>query len=144
MNTPTQIIYQKKYCMDDILSMPENASADIPDSPKAPPTLADFGNYLASIELVPIPERVGKEKEFIETAIEIAQIYMLDIVLTRRDSHISAEFSFDYGPNMKHIKPVLMLADDFSFYAGINGREMTLCLDYYTHYVCRGGKIIEP
>lgn len=36
------------------------------------------------------------------------------------------------------------MADDYHFFTGIRGRELTISLDYYTQIVCRHGKILVP
>ncbi len=91
-----------------------------------------------------IPERILSSRRFIRTAIEVSALYELDVKITRHVGHICASFSFDCGGGLRDIKRVFAMADEFAFFQGINGRDITICLDYYTHAVIRNGRVVAP
>ena len=40
--------------------------------------------------------------------------------------------------------PIFRLADSVSFFTGINGFELTISLDYYTHAVYDKNRLLHP
>ena len=82
--------------------------------------------------------------EFIKLAIKTSELYELDTKIRREDSFISVRYSFDCGGDMDFLIPVFRQADIISFFTGIYGFELTICLDYYTHAVFNKGKIHHP
>ena len=45
---------------------------------------------------------------------------------------------------MDFLIPVFRQADNISFFTGIYGFELTICLDYYTHAVYSKGRLCQP
>lgn len=141
----TEVIYKKKYKHKDILTVAEYTLKAIPYTQKEKHAFKGYYDMLqSSIELVPIPERKRKCKKFICLAIATSKVYEIDTVIACHNSHISVDLSFDCGGGMKYLKALLAFADDYSFFTGINDREITICLDYYTHYVYKSGKRVAP
>lgn len=60
------------------------------------------------------------------------------------DSHIAVDYSFDCAGDMFFLIPLFRLADSISFFTGINGFEITISLDYYTHAVYDKNRLLHP
>ena len=45
---------------------------------------------------------------------------------------------------MHDIGRVFRMADQFSFFKDINGRDITISMDFFTHAVVRNGRIVNP
>ncbi len=84
-------------------------------------------------EVCLIPERIASSKIFIETAIEISVLYQLDTKIIRHYNRITVDYSFYCGGGMTYIGQVLGMADEFAFFTGIRGKDITISMDYYTH-----------
>ncbi|MBP3294407.1 MAG: hypothetical protein J6N32_11695 [Clostridia bacterium] len=108
-------------------------------------TFDEFWNILCNeTEYVPLPEREKTAEHFKNTAIEISEMYELDIKIKQTQSHLSVNYYFNSAGCMGFLKDILCLADDITFFANIQGYEIVMSLDYYTHAVYRRGKRIEP
>lgn len=94
--------------------------------------------------LILLPGRMKGSEEFIKLAIETSEQYELDIKVTREDSHIAVDYSFDSAGDMGFLIPVFRIADSISFFTGIHGFEITISLDYYTHAVYHKGQLVHP
>ena len=141
----SRVIYKKRYPRVDYSAIGRSASHLDVTPGESKQTFEEFYQKILDSEtLIPIPERQNKWKRFVTIAVDVSKIYDLDTVITRYDSLVSVNYSFDGGSRMKYLKPVLALADDYSFYTGVNDRDITISLDYYTHSVCRNGKVIMP
>lgn len=103
-----------------------------------------YEQFNENTSFVVMPQRLSMRREFVNAAIEVAEHYSIDVVITEYDERITADLSFDCGSAMKLIKRVISYADDISFFCGIRGREITLSVDFYTHAVFRSGKKLAP
>lgn len=99
---------------------------------------------MESTALILLPDRIKKSEHFIKEAIEVSKLYHLDTTITRHDSHITVTYSFDCGGSYRYLKPVLVMGDEYSFFSGVGGRGITLCIDFFTHAVLRNGRVVYP
>ena len=93
---------------------------------------------------IPIPHRENGAKAFISAAKKVSELYQIDVKITEYIDHISADFYFDAGGSLCDMKEVLKLADDISFFPGVNSYDIMMSLDYYIHAVFMGGRQIHP
>ncbi|MBE6709759.1 MAG: hypothetical protein J6I42_07770 [Clostridia bacterium] len=141
-----KVIYEKTY-PQEILDKCEQvpAVAGSPANTGKLLTFDEFWNILCNeTEYVPLPEREKTAEHFKNTAIEISEMYELDIKIKQTQSHLSVNYYFNSAGCMGFLKDILCLADDITFFANIQGYEIVMSLDYYTHAVYRRGKRIEP
>ena len=142
----SEIIYEKKY--PHIFPSAELKCAKATVSGKPQLTIPPFSELLKrateETAYILIPKRTNAGEKFIQIAIEVSELYQLDTIIERHDSHISVTYSFNCCGGMREIKHVLSMADDFAFFTGIHGRDITVCLDYFTHAVVCKGKIVAP
>ena len=92
-----------------------------------------------------MPERTEKAKAFVRKAIEVSNLYEMDIKIEKRTSHISATYYFDFGGGMKYFTAIIGLADDIAC-CGRKDKayDVVMSLDFYTHAVCRNGRQVSP
>ena len=105
---------------------------------------AFFDKLEESITLTPLPEREEGAQRFIQAAIEISACYELDIEVRLLDSCISIDLVFDIGPGIKGLNRVFGMADEFGFVTGINGHNVIVTMEYYTHAVFLNRRQIDP
>ncbi len=110
-----------------------------------------FEAYMETVErtkdefmYVQIPERAASGEKFIECAKAIADKYEYDIDIYSGFGEIEVQLSFDHQLTYSDFPHFIGMADDISIHAGVNGREFTVCLAYYTCEVYRNGKKIIP
>jgi len=140
-----EVVYSKKYTHTELFAIKTPATKARSSADEEHRAFEKFHiKLLEPVDLTPIPGRDENAALFIHLAIEAAELYQLDTVITRHESRISVDYSFDCGGCMKYVLPVFKLADECSFFTGIFGREITVSLEYYTHYVCKNGKVIAP
>jgi len=98
------------------------------------------------VEYVPMPERAEAANEFIRKAIEISNLYEMDVKIEKIASHVSATYYFSYGAGMKHLTNIIGMADDLAFFFGRKDKayDIVMSLDFYTHAVYRNGRQITP
>ena len=136
----SEIIYEKKYPQlraEEIEALLSPVDAALPPD-YMPPSFDQFSSRLARRVYVPITERLRSADEFIRTAQQVAELYQLDITITRHRAHISVDLCFDAAGGLLHLKDGIRFADDISFFVNSSGHEITLSLDHYTHSVfCR-------
>ena len=96
------------------------------------------------IEYVLLPEREQSAIRFIALAKELSEAYLLDIRIKKLKDHINAIYFFNSAGGMGFLKEIIVLADNIDFFTNINGYEIGLSLDYYTHAVYMRGKRIIP
>lgn len=72
-----------------------------------------------------MPERVAKA-ESIRKAIEVSELYEMDIKIERHISHISANYYFDCGGAMKHLIDIISEADEIAFFTPKEGHDINL------------------
>lgn len=93
---------------------------------------------------IPIPHRENGAKAFISAAKKVSELYQIDVKITEYIDHISVDFYFDAGGSLCDMKEVLKLADDISFFPGVDSYDIMMSLDYYIHAVFMGGRQIHP
>lgn len=76
---------------------------------------------------IPIPGREKKKKRFIQNAIQVAEIYQMDIEIVQFTGHVSATLSFDCGAAMLEFKRIMAMGDDYSFFTNIRGGTILRC-----------------
>lgn len=103
-----------------------------------------YKDMMENRTLIIIPDKINRAKDFIRLAIRISELYELDTVIRRNDSHISVDYSFDSGGDMMFLLPILREADSISFFSGIGGYEITISIDFYTHAVFLHGRLTHP
>ncbi len=91
-----------------------------------------------------IPGRRHNSNIFIDLATEVSQSYEYDIEIYETDVLVEVLLSFDSHSTAGALNQLFRMADDFSFFAGIKNREITISMDYYIAAVCRDGKQIMP
>lgn len=144
-----KIIYEKTYPKESI----EEISAFMTD--KDDPLKADkikkqstFDTFIEGaykdVKFVYLPERKKSAKAFVKTAIEISQIYELDVKVTQHYSHISVDYYFNNTVSMGLLKRLVAFADDISFFSNIKGYDILMSIAHYTHAVLRHGRQMQP
>lgn len=146
------VIYEKHYphpTFEEEMKELEEYKKEMENSPDYKPepemTFDEFYKKVMNERtLVLLPERMKGSEEFIKLAIETSEMYELDTKITRKDSHIAVNYSFDCAGDMDFLIPLFRMADSISFFTGIYGFEITISLDYYTHAEFSKGKFIHP
>lgn len=139
----SRIIYEKEYPKEN--PTPEEQTYE-PEGRKIPDlSFEDFmrRGYKNRFS-TPIPNRVNGAQAFIAAAKDVSELYQLDVKITEYIDHISADFCFNAGGSLCYMKEVLKLADDISFFPGVNSYDIMMSLDYYTHAIFIGGRQIHP
>ena len=146
----TETIYERKYPHKteeeetaELEKWAEEHPEAVPPHP-LPPFSEFYAGIVNKLTYILLPDRVARSEEFIKLAIDASETYEIDTTITRTDSHISVTYSFDCGGEMDYLMPVLGLADTISFFTGIDGFDITIVLDYYTHAVYRGERLLHP
>lgn len=137
----SRIIYEKKYPKESF-----DEQAIVPEKRKEPDI--SFEEYMRRVYenrfSIPIPARENSAKAFIAAVKDVSELYQLDVKITEHIDHISADFYFNEGGNLRYFTEVLRLADDISFFANVQGYDIVMSLDYYTHAVFMGGRQVHP
>lgn len=138
-----KIIYERHYPKEELPGFdPPETNELTEEEHKA---AAEFFRELELSRVrVLLPERALGAVYFKKAAIGVSELYELDLKLVERDSHISATLSFDCGGSMSALHPLLALGDDYSFFKDIFDRDITICVDYYTHAEFRKGRKKAP
>lgn len=138
-----EIIYEREYSHKTSAEKAENHAKELPEIPH--PSFEEFyQNMMSRRCLILLPERIQSAERFIKTAVEVGEIYGMDTKIERMDSHISVTYQFDCGGEMDHLISIFRLADTVSFFMDTGGFDITLVLDYYTHAVYQGEKLLRP
>lgn len=141
----SSIIFEKKYsqfiqeCCNNIPAADQVLSAA---AITGGDSSAYFRNLLEQAVCILIPERVETRNYFIELAKEIAEAYLIDIVIEERKDRITVTYTLDCDAGFSCLKPLIQLADDLSFQNGAD--SILILLDYYTHAMYRNGIRISP
>ena len=141
----SSIIFEKKYsqfiqeCLDDA----QAADAVTSVAKLIGDNSSEYvRNLLGNSVCVLIPERMEKSRYFIDLAKEIAEAYLIDIVIKKRNDRISVTYTLDCDAGFSCLKPIIQLADELSFQNGKNC--VLISLDYHTHAMYRSGNIMCP
>lgn len=114
-------------------------------NPEPKLTAKEFlANVMENRTLVLLPEKMKKADAFIKLAIKVSEIYRINTKISREDSHIAVDYSFNCAGDMFFLIPVFRQADSISFFTGVNGFEITISLDYYTHAVFNKERLLHP
>lgn len=146
------VIYEKHYphpTLEEELKELEELQRELEKDPDYKPvpikTFEEFyKDMMNNRTMILIPEKMEKAGEFIKLAIEVSEMYELDTKITERDSYIKVDYSFDSAGDMAFLIPVFRRADSISFFTGINGFDITISLDYYTHAVYHKDRLVHP
>lgn len=131
-------LYKKRY------PKKEAAELFIPFERKDEPKKISFDDIMQELfqdtVYVRIPERKENAKRFIQTAIEVSNTYEIDIKIEEHLSHLTVYYYFDCSGCMGFLKQVVAYADDLTFFSHIEGYDIVMAIDYYTHAVYRRGR----
>lgn len=81
---------------------------------------------------------------FIDLAKEIAEAYLIDIVIKKRKDRITVTYTLDYEAGLSCLKPIIQLADEIIFQSRNSNSAVLASLDYYTHATYRSGVRVLP
>lgn len=146
------VIYEKHYphpTLEEELKELEEYQRELEKDPDYKPEPAKtfdefYQDMMDNRTIIPIPEKIEKADEFIKLAIEVSELYELDIKISKTDSSIEVDYSFDSVGDMAYLISVFRKADSISFITGIYGFEITISLDYYTHAVYNKDRLVHP
>lgn len=142
-----EVIYEKKFPKWEMPSDEELAEIKVDtDELKEHLTFEQIIDKIyEGVEYVPMPERTEAANEFVRKAIEVSDLYEMDIKIEKRTSHISVTYYFDFGGEMKHLTDIIGMADNIAFF-GRKDKEydIVMSLDYYTHTVFKNGRQVNP
>lgn len=141
-----EVLYEKRYPRTDLVVDYDQVETDKAVAPNESNHSFEemLKRFYADTTYVLIPDRVKASEDFVRVAIEVSELYELDTKITRHLDHISVDYSFDCGGGMRDINHVFGMADQFSFFKNINGRDITVSLDFFTHAVVRNGRVVAP
>lgn len=141
-----EIIYEKKYPRIDPMEEMKQIELEMADESEEPaPSFEEVMQKIqANTTYVLMPERLIASEEFIRSAIEVSELYELDTRIVRHLDHVSVDYSFDCCGDLRDINQVFGMADRFSFFKDIFGRDITISLDFFTHAVVRNGRVVAP
>ena len=142
----SDIIYEKKYPPIDPNYKDVHYEIELPEGIVLKPRSDEeiIQEIYESTRYTSISYRHSLAKEFIEKAIDIADIYRMDITILRLDAMISVRLYADYCVNMQYINRLFGMADRITFFSGEGEHDAFLCLDLYTHVVVRSGLAYAP
>lgn len=146
------VVYEKHYphpTFEEEMKELEEYKKEMENSPDFKPepemTFDEFYKKMMNDRtLIFLPERMKGSEKFIKLAIETSKLCELDTKITREDSHIAVDYSFDSTGDMALLVPVFRQADSISFFTGVHGFDITISLDYYTHAVYHKGQLVHP
>lgn len=142
----SEIIYEKKFPREDDLELLEYLKSH-KDKPIPPPPITFdefYSSIFESITLAPLPERQKSINAFIQAAVDVSEMYEVDITIKRYDSHINAIFTFEWGYYFSNLSTLFSMADRYCFFRNENLDEFIISLDYYTHAVYKNDNLLAP
>lgn len=144
-----KIIYEKKFPRQDWLGkakVEQNcAVAEHSAFLNKPVTVASILEWKArNTVYFFIPGRRKAVRQFIRTAIRLSEENQIDIKIVRNFECVTVSLMFEARPGMGYLKEVTRYADDINFFANVNGYEIVMSLDCYTHAVYRHGIRLYP
>lgn len=141
----SSIIFEKKYSqfIEECCSNSTPKGYEISGEDTARNDLTDYvRKLLADSVSIIIPERLEQKNYFINLSKEIAEAYLIDIVILEHNNRITVMYTLDYDASFHCLKPIIQLADEFSF-RGENDAVL-MSLDYYTHATYQSGHRVLP
>lgn len=142
-----EVIYEKKFPKWEMPSEEELAEIEVDADEQKEHLIFEqiIEKIYEGVEYVLMPERVEAANRFVRKAIEVSELYEMDIKIEKRTSHISTTYYFNYGGGMKHLTDIIGMADDLAFFGRKdNAYDIVMSLDFYTHAVYRKGRQINP
>ena len=142
-----KVIYEKKFPKQDCLGETEQNCVDVEHCafPDKPVTAASILEWKArNTVYILIPGRQKAVRQFISTAIRLSEENQIDIKIVRNFECVTVSLMFEARPGMGYLKEVIRYADNINFFANVNGYEIIISLDCYTHAVCRHGIQLYP
>ena len=142
-----EVIYEKKFPKWEMPSEEELSECKVDtDKPKERLTFEQIMEQIyKDVTYVPMPERTEEAKAFLRKAIEVSELYEMDVKIERRTTHISVTYYFDFGGGMKALTDIIGMADDLAFFGRKdNEYDIVMSLDFYTHTVYRNGRQENP
>ena len=142
-----KIIYEKKFPKQDWLGETEQNCKDAEHCAflDKPVTAASILEWKArNTVYILIPGRQKAVRQFISTAIRLSEENQIDIKIVRNFECVTVSLMFEARPGMGYLKEVIRYADNINFFANVNGYEIIISLDCYTHAVCRHGIQLYP
>ena len=67
-----------------------------------------------------MPERIEGRDYFIDLAKEIAEAYLIDIIIKEHKNRITVTYTLDYEAGFSCLKPIIELADELTFQSSNN------------------------
>lgn len=137
----SSILFEKKYSQFIQSALNSDGTEQHEDGPSI--NTDDYVRKLITESVcVIMPERMEERNYFIDLAKEIAEAYLIDIVIKERKDRITVTYTLDYEGGLSCLKPIIQLADEITFQNGEN--TVLISLDYYTHAIYRQGKKVIP
>lgn len=134
----TKVIYERKFTPDPereqlVEKMKENLVAPAEHREEKDSSFLEFLEKMANAPFVPIPQKIRKQQEFIEAAIEFSEIYECDVTITQQRDGIYATFLFDQCVAMMDVEKVITMADELDFGSRKGDHPLYMTLAYCTH-----------
>src|SRR5699024_2305964 len=142
-----KVIYEKKFPKQDWLGDTEQNCVDAENCafPDKPVTAASILEWKARHTVyILIPGRQNAVRQFISTPIRLSEDNQIAIKIVRNYECVTVSVMFEARPGMGYLKEVIRYADDIYFFANVNGYEIIISLDCYTHAVYRHGIQLYP
>lgn len=139
-----EVIYEGKFG-DIIRKLCEQAENNTNDRPSAAITGDSKENaktLLSNTVSVFMPDRIERKINFLRTAKEIGEEYLIDLIISEHDTYITATYSLECDAGFHCLREVISQADELTF--GVDGDKVLLSLIFYTHATYSSGRKISP
>lgn len=141
----SKVIYKRKFPQDEMVELDDEVLLSSPNEVKEHGSFDELMKQLyKDMVYVQLPGRQEKAKIFINQAIALSELYEMDIEIREHISHISVMYFFNCSACMKHLIEVIKEADDLAFFKDIDGFDIAMSLEFYTHAEYRNGRKIKP
>lgn len=141
----SKTIYEKKFPKEEIpiLEMPD---IEVPADTETEHLTFDeiIERVYKDMVYVVMPGRKEKAIAFLQKAVEVSELYRIDIKIEEHFSHVCVTYYFNCGAGLKHMTDIIGAADDLAFFTHIMGYDIVMCLDFYTHAEYRRGRLVNP
>ena len=139
----SEVIYEKKFPKQEKPHI--DAPMEEPNDKKERLSFEEIINKIyKDVVYVLDPVREKRLQGFIDKAIEISELYELDVKIYKHFSHVTVDYFFDGGGDMRYLLEVIKMADSIAFFPNNSGYALVVCLDFYTHFEYRNGRQINP
>ena len=139
----SEVIYEKKFPKQEMPHI--ESSMEEPKDKKERLSFEEIINKIyKDVVYVLDPVREKRLQGFIDKAIEISELYELDIKINKHLSHVTVDYFFDGGGDLRYLLEVIKMADSIAFFPNNSGYALVVCLDFYTHFEYRNGRQINP